>query len=222
MTKAALRPAPLCTTPTTALLLEPQVAPRPSAAVPVARERQLAAELLFPQVLSPPLADHRPVMTPDLLRDFPTSAMPNSTPSPGEARASRLRLTPLRSPAISQESAAFWTPLPSWLTTITATPHTTRPTAWVSPHPAWRPWRPAHPMKCTGWDLALDRGWGALGLAWVPAALLLRGQRLHWGSMAAPLASPTPRNTLTTPTAGIRKGCRLTCETEGRKNTSQS
>lgn len=222
MTKAALRPAPLCTTPTTVPLQELLVEPLPSAAVPVAREQQLAAELLYPQVLSPLLAGRRPAMTPDHLQDFPTSAMPNSTPSHGEARASSLRLTPPPSPVISQESAVSWTPLPSWLTTITATPRTTRPTAWVSPHPAWRPWRPARPMKCTGWDLALDRGWGALGLAWVPAALLPQGQRLHWGSTAAPLASPTPRNTLTTPTAGIRRGCRLTCETEGRENTSQS
>lgn len=222
MMKAALRPAPPCTTPTTAHRQELQVEPRPSAAAPVAQERQPAAEPPFPPVLSPPLAARRPATTHGPHLDFPTSATPNSTPSPEAARANSLQLTPPRSLAISQESAASWTPHPSLLTTITATRRTTRPIAWASPHPAWHPWRPARPTKCMGWDLALDQGWGALGLAWVPAARLLQGRKLDWGSMAAPLASPTPRNTLTTPTAGIHRGCRLTCETEGRKNTSQS
>lgn len=220
--KAALHPAPPCTTLTTAPLQELRGELHPSAAVLPAQERQPAVEPLFPLVPSPPLVGHRPATTHDLLPDFPTSATLNSTPSPVVARASSLQLTPPLFPAISQESAASWTPLRSWLTTITDTPRITRPIAWVLPHPAWPPWRPAHPMKCTGWDQVLDPGWGAPGSAWVPVAQLLRGQRLDWGSTAAQLASPTPRNTLTTPTADIHRGCRRTCEAEGRKNTSQS
>lgn len=215
--KAAPPLAPPCTTLTTAPLQERQGELHPLAAVPEAQEPRPAEEPLF--LLGPlrPLADPRPAMTPDPPPDFPTSAMPSSTPLPAGARASSPQQTPPLWPATSPGTAASWTLLPSWRTTTTDTPLITRPTAWVLPHPAWPPWRLAHPMKCMGWDLEWGPGWGAQGSAWVPGVPLPRDQRLDLGSTAAPLASPTPRNTLTTPTADTHRGCRLTCETERRR-----
>lgn len=190
--KAAPPPAPPCITLTTAPLLEHQGELHLLAAAPEAQEPRPAEEPPVPLAPSPPLAAPRPAMIPGPPPDFPTSATRSSTPSPVAARASRPRLTPPLWPATSQGNAASWTPLPNWPMTTTDTPHITRPTAWVSPHPAWPRWRLAHPMKCTGWDL----GWGALGSVWalwvlwvpwvpwvllvpgVPGVLLPRDQRL--------------------------------------------
>ena len=232
--KAALHPAPPCTTLTTAPQQEHQGELHLSAAVLAAQELRPAEGHPVLPAPSLPLAAPRPATTPVPPPDCPTSATPSSTPSPAGARASSPRLTLPPWPAISQGTAASWTPLLSWLMITTDTLRITRPTAWVSPRPAWPPWRPAHPMKCMGWDPGWDLGWdpgwdlgwdpgwdpgwdlglGALGSAWVLGVLLPRDQRLDWGSTAAPLASPTPRNTLTTPTADTHRGCRLTCETE--------
>lgn len=180
--KVALPLAPPCTTLTTAPLQEHQGELHLLAAVLVAQEPRPAEEPPVPLAPSRPLAGPRPATTPGPPPDFPTSAMPSSTPSPVGARASSPQLTLPLWPATSQGTAASWTPLPSWPTTTTDTPRITRPTAWVLPRPAWPPWRPAHPMKCTGWDPGLDPGWdlgwGALGLVWVPGVLLPRDQRL--------------------------------------------
>lgn len=212
--KAAPPPAPPCTTLTTVPLQEHQGELHLSAAVQAAQEPQPAEEPLFPLAPSPPLVAPRPATTPGPPPDCPTSATPSSTPSPVGARASSPRLTLPLWPATSQGTAASWTPLPSWPTTTMATPLITRPTAWVLPRLAWLPWRPAHPTKCMGWDLEWDPGWGVQGSVWVPGVLLPQDQRLDLGSTAAPLASPTPRNTLTTLTADTHRGCRLMCETE--------
>lgn len=178
-TKAALPLALPCTTLTTAPPQGHQGELHHLAAVPVAREPQPVEESLFHQAPWPPLDVRRPAMTPDPPPDSLTSATPSLTPSLVEARASSLRPTLPRQPATSPETAACWTPIHSWPTTITDTHRITRPTGWVLPHPVWPHWKPAHPMRCMGWDLvlqALGLGalWlGALGLEWVPRVLLL-------------------------------------------------
>lgn len=149
MMRAAPPPAPPCTTLTTAPLQEHQGALRLLAAVLGAQEPLPAEEALVLLAPSRPLAGPRPATTPGPLPDFPTSATLSSTPLPVGVRASSPRLTPPLWPAISQGTAASWTPLPSWPTTTTDTPHITRAIAWVLPLQAWPLWRLAHPMKCT-------------------------------------------------------------------------
>lgn len=207
-TKSTLGPVPLCTTRTTAPLQEHQGAQRLSVVAPEAREPLPAEERLPPRVPSPPPDARKPATTLGRLPDCLTSATPSSTRSRVPGKASSPRLTPPQRPRTSPGTVAFWTPLPSWPTTTTDTPRTTRPTAWASRRPAWPLWRPAPPTRCTGSDL----GWRARGSESAPGAPFPLDQRRDWESTAAPLASLTPRSTLTTLTAGTRSECRLTCE----------
>lgn len=151
-TKAAPPPAPPCTTPTTGPPLGHQGELHQSAAAPADREPRLAEEHPVHQAPSPPPAVRKPATTLDPRPDSPTSATPSSTPSLVGARANSLHPILPQQPATSQETAASWTPLPSWPTTTMDTPPITRPTVWVSPRPAWPRWRPAPLMRCTGWD----------------------------------------------------------------------
>ena len=208
-TRADLPLAP-CTTPTTGPPTHQGALP-PSAAVPEARGPRPAVE---PHPGPCPPQAGQPVTTPDPRLDSPITATPSSTPSPGPARASSPRLTPPRRPLTSPETAAYWTALRSWPMTTTATPPTIL-TAWASPRPAWLLWRPARPMRCTGWDRGWGQEWGwglEWGLGWGQRPR--RAQRLDWGNTVAPPASPTPRSILTTPTADTRRGCRHTCEVD--------
>lgn len=173
-TKAALPLAPPCTTLTTAPLQGHLGEQLLSAAVPAARELLRVEEPPAPLAPSPHLGAPRPATTPDHLLDCPISATLSLTPLLVEARASSPQPTPPREPATSPETAASWTPLLSWPTTTTDTPRTTRPTAWVLPHPAWPRWRPDRPTRCMGWDPEL----GALVWESVLEAQLPRAQKL--------------------------------------------
>lgn len=211
-TKSCLGPAPPYTTLTTVPLPEHQGALHLSAAA-LEVQGPLPVEELLVLVPSPPLGAHRLVMTPDRHPGCPTSAMLSSTRSPVGVRASSPQLIPPPQPVTSQETVASWTPPPSWPTTTTDIPHTIRPTAWASHHPAWPPWRPVPPTRCMEWD----PGWAALGLGSAQEVQHHLDQRLGSENTAAPLAFPTRPSTLTTPTADTHNECRLTFE---KQNTS--
>lgn len=150
MMKSVLPPIPPCTTLTTAPPREHQGELHLSAAAPVAQVPQPAEEPQGPLAPSRHPDAHKPATTRDRLPDCPTSATPSSTPSPAGARTSSPRLTLPLPPVTSLETAASWTPLPSWPTTTMDTPRTTRPTEWVLHHPAWLLWKPARLTRCTG------------------------------------------------------------------------
>lgn len=210
MTKSTLPPAPPCTTLTIAPLEGHQGARRQSAAALVALEPLPVEEPPGPLVRSRPRGAHRLAMTPGHRPDCRTSATPSSTLSPAAGKHNSPQLPILLpQPATSQRTAASWTPPPNWLMTMD-TRRTTRPTAWALHRPAWLLWRPAPPMRCMEWDL----GSAALELGSAQGAQLPADRTPDLENTAAPLASPTPRSTLNTPTVDIRKECRLTCETE--------